>query len=155
MPENVEFEKIAGCFSNLEYLIIRRKPTKEFISKFLSKLPNLKYFSINRYDFEFHETVDLIKENFPYPIEKRKFKTQARTFLNGSNRNCIKISIRSPNVISEWRDFPKLLYVKKLIKKGDSFTPKYFAYDNQYSIEKNEPYSSSQSLLQLFDTLRI
>ena len=137
MPENFELEEISGYFSKLECLKITGKPTKEFISKFLSKLPNLKYFSTLEFDdLEFHETFDLIKENFPYPIEKRKFRTQVGTFSNRSNQNYIKLSIKSPNVFAEWRDFPTRLYVKKLVKKGDSFMPKYFAYDNSYVCDR-------------------
>ena len=130
MSENFELQEIAGYFSKLEYLRITGKPTKEFISKFLSKLPNLKYFSTLEFNLKSHETLDLIKENFPYPIEKRKFRTQVGAFLNRSNQNYIRLSIRSPNVFAEWKDCPTHLYVKKLVKKGDSFTTKYFAYDN-------------------------
>ena len=131
MPKKFELQEIAGYFSKLEYLRIRGKPTKEFISKFLSKLPNLKYFSTSEFDdWEFHETFDLIKENFPYPIKKRKFRTQVGAFPNRSERGYVRVSIRSPNVFAEWEDLPTRLYVKKLVKKGDSFTTKYFAYDN-------------------------
>ena len=132
MSENFELQEIAGYFSKLEYLRITGKLTKEFISKFLSKLPNLKYFSTLEFNLKSHETLDLIKEIFPYPIEKHKLRTQVGAFSNRSDQGYVSVSIRSPNVIAEWKDSPTRLYVKKLVKKGDSFTPKYFAYDIPY-----------------------
>ena len=130
-----KLKDVAEHFPKLEYIAMKDKPTKDFIDTFLLKLPNLKYFSFQTKLIEYQscnddDLIDFFTQNLPYPVETRELTAEGRPISPDCPIYSKELSILSQNFIESiyFYDESTLLFVKKLNKKRDSYTIKYFAY---------------------------